>query len=69
MIDLRSELPLGGDSATAYIPWLVAIMVFLGTLAVSGVNTFDSILQGWSRSVTGTLTVQIPSAASETSLS
>ena len=69
MIDLRSELPLGGDSATAYIPWLVAIMVFLGTLAVSGVHTFDSILQGWSRSVTGTLTVQIPSAASEASRS
>jgi cell division transport system permease protein len=56
----RTDLPLGGDSASRFVPWLVAIMVFLGTLAVSGVNVFDSILAGWSRSVTGTVTVQIP---------
>lgn len=60
MLEFRSELPRGGDSATAFIPWLVAIMVFLGTLAVSGVLTFNSILDGWSRSITGTLTVQLP---------
>jgi len=60
MIDLRSDLPHGGDSAAAYIPWLVAIMVFLGILAISGASTFDSILKGWARSVTGTLTIQIP---------
>lgn len=68
MIDLRSDLPLGGDSATAYIPWLVAIMVFLGTLAISGVSTFDSILQGWSRSVSGTVTVQIPADPTDRNL-
>ncbi len=56
----RTDLPLGGDSASRFVPWLMAIMVFLGTLAVSGVNVFDSILAGWSRSVTGTVTVQIP---------
>jgi len=56
----RTDLPLGGDSASRFVPWLVAIMVFLGTLAVSGVNVFDSILAGWSRSVTGTVTIQIP---------
>ncbi|MFL2771281.1 MAG: cell division protein FtsX [Rhodospirillaceae bacterium] len=60
MIDLRSDLPHGGDSAAAYIPWLVAIMVFLGILAISGAGAFDSILKGWARSVTGTLTIQIP---------
>jgi cell division transport system permease protein len=60
MLDLRTDLPLGGDSATGFIPWLVALMVFLGILAISGVNIFDTILSGWSRSITGTLTVQIP---------
>ena len=60
MISLRTDLPLGGDSASRFIPWLVAIMVFLGILSVSGVTVFNSILSGWSRSVTGTVTVQIP---------
>jgi cell division transport system permease protein len=60
MLNLRSDLPLSGDSATGFIPWLIAIMVFLGILAISGVNVFDTILSGWSRAVTGTLTVQIP---------
>ena len=60
MISLRTDLPLGGDSASRFIPWLMAIMVFLGILSVSGVAVFDTILSGWSRAVTGTLTVQIP---------
>lgn len=60
MISLRTDLPLGGDSASRFIPWLMAIMVFLSILSVSGVAVFDTILSGWSRAVTGTLTVQIP---------
>jgi cell division transport system permease protein len=55
----RTDLPLGG-SASRFIPWLMAIMVFLAILAISGINVFDSILAGWSRSVTGTVTVQVP---------
>ena len=60
MIELRSDLPVHGDSAGGFIPWLVAIMVFLGILAISGVSVFDTILSGWSKSVTGTLTIQVP---------
>lgn len=56
----RTDLPLGGDSASQFIPWLVAIMVFLGILSISGVAVFDAILSGWTRAVTGTVTVQIP---------
>ncbi|MEQ8733608.1 MAG: FtsX-like permease family protein [Rhodospirillaceae bacterium] len=66
MMSLRTDLPLGGDSASRFIPWLVAIMVFLGILSVSGVTVFDSILSGWSRSVTGTVTVQIPALPAST---
>ncbi len=65
MITLRTDLPLGGDSASRFIPWLVAIMVFLGILAISGVAVFDAVLSGWSRSVTGTLTIQIPALPAE----
>jgi len=39
----------------------MAIMVYLGILSISGVTVFDAILSGWSRAVTGTVTVQIPS--------
>ncbi len=60
MFGFRSDLPESGDNASKFIPWLVAIMVFLGTLAFSGVSVFDTMLSSWSRSVTGTLTIQIP---------
>ena len=40
-------------------------MVFLGILAISGVAVFDAVLSGWSRSVTGTLTIQIPAMPAE----
>lgn len=59
--NLRTDLPLDGDSASQFIPWLMAIMVYLGILSMSGVAVFDAILSGWSRAVTGTVTVQIPS--------
>ena len=65
MMKFRSDLPISGDSASGFIPWLVAIMVFLGILAISGVTIFDTILSGWSRTVTGTLTIQIPALPSD----
>lgn len=59
---LRSDLPVARDASGLFLPWLVAVMVFLACLALSGAMSLDSLLDRWSRDASGTLTVQVPAA-------
>ncbi len=59
---LRSDLPVARDASGQFLPWLVAVMVFLACLALSGAMSLDSLLDRWSRDASGTLTVQVPAA-------
>lgn len=59
---LRSDLPVARDASGQFLPWLVAVMVFLAALALTGVMGLDSLLDRWTRDATGTLTVQVPAA-------
>ncbi|MBM3597548.1 MAG: cell division protein [Alphaproteobacteria bacterium] len=64
----RTDLPLKGDAASRFLPWVVAVMVYLAVLALAGaLLARDSVLR-WSRSLTGTLTVQIAVPAGERNL-
>jgi cell division transport system permease protein len=56
----RSDLPVGSDASGRFLPWLVAIMVFLAAMALAGVLVLDGMLGAWSRDLSGTLTVQVP---------
>lgn len=56
----RSDLPVARDASGRFLPWLVAIMVFLAAMALSGVMALDGMLDDWSRDLSGTLTVQVP---------
>lgn len=58
------EIPLDRDVAARTLPWIVAVMVFLATLALAGTLMLDSVIARWSGSLAGTLTVQVPAAAS-----
>jgi cell division transport system permease protein len=58
----RSDLPLDRDGHSLFLPWLVALMVFLAVLAVAGILMLNSVTAKWDQGVTGTLTVQISSA-------
>lgn len=60
---LRSDLPVARDASGRLLPWLVAVMVFLAALALSGALALDALVDRWSRDAAGTLTVQIPPAA------
>lgn len=60
---LRSDLPVARDASGQFLPWLVAVMVFLAVLALTGVMGLDGLLDRWSRDAQGTLTVQIPAAS------
>jgi cell division transport system permease protein len=62
MIAMRSDLPLRGDTSGRFVLWLVMVLVFMAALAVT-VNAYvGALLTNWEQNVSGTLTIQIPSA-------
>jgi len=56
---VRSDLPLAGDDQSRYIPWIVAIMVYLACLALAGALLAGSAVERWNKGLSGALTVQI----------
>jgi cell division transport system permease protein len=53
------DLPVGEDGNARFLPMMVAIMVFLATLAMAGALAVENVVERWNRDVTGTLTIQI----------
>ncbi len=60
MIRLRADLPFERDQATRFLPWIVALMVFLGALALAAATAIGSTIDRWDNDLTGRLTVQVP---------
>ena len=60
MIALRSELPLKGDTSGRFVVWLVMVLVYVASIAVTTNSYVAALLGHWNQSVTGTLTIQIP---------
>jgi cell division transport system permease protein len=61
-IACRSDLPLDRDGHSLFLPWLIALMVFLAVLAVAGILMLNSVTAQWDQGISGTLTVQISAA-------
>ena len=61
----RFDLPLEQDAAKRFLPWLIALIVYLAALALAGLMVLSTAASGWDRGLTGTLTVQIPPAATK----
>lgn len=59
MFRRRSDLPFDHDATAAFLPAMIAMMVFLATLALSGAMVLDNLLDRWNRDIKGTLTVQV----------
>ena len=55
----HSDLPLEADDSSRFIPWIVALMVYLAALAAAGALVASSAVERWSRGLSGALTVQI----------
>lgn len=62
MFRRRSDLPLKHDATSRFLPWLIALMVFLSALSVASVFILNGLINRWDRDVSGTLTVQIQPA-------
>lgn len=56
---LRSDLPLDRDGAWKYLPWILAMMVYLAALALAGSLAVGDAVAGWKRGLIGQFTVQV----------
>jgi cell division transport system permease protein len=60
----RSFLPAARRSMlSGFVAGIVAVLVFVSGLALATAGVIDGLIDTWNRSVTGTLTVQIPGEA------
>jgi len=55
----RSDLPLRGDDTGRFLPWVVAVMVFLATLALAAALAVGAAASRWQHDLSGSATVQI----------
>lgn len=62
---LPSEIPFERDAASRFLPWIVAIMVYLAALAITGAIAVNGAVGSWSSGLSGTMTVQIPTATDQ----
>jgi cell division transport system permease protein len=65
LFERRSDLPLDRDAARRFLPWLVALNVYLATLALAGLMVISDAAGRWDQGMSGTLTVQIPPLAED----
>jgi cell division transport system permease protein len=54
-----ADLPLRHDAASRFVPYLIAVMVYLAALALAGAMLISSAVGGWTSGLRGTLTVHI----------
>ncbi|MFQ6018560.1 MAG: cell division protein FtsX [Kiloniellaceae bacterium] len=62
MLFRRGDLPLNRDASGRFLPWLVAIMVYLAALALVSAMAMNKLVQRWDQGLSGRITVQIPPA-------
>ncbi len=56
----RADIPFSSDSSRFFIPWLSMFMVFIATLILAIAIVVYSSVQSWTSTISGALTVQIP---------
>ncbi|MFQ5954911.1 MAG: cell division protein FtsX [Kiloniellales bacterium] len=61
MFARRTDLPLGHDTPSRTVPWIIALMVYLAALALAGTMLLNELAGRWDAGLAGSLTVQIPS--------
>lgn len=58
-----TDIPLDRDPAARTLPWIIAVMAFLATIALAGALLLNNVIVRWSNSLSGTLTIQVPAAS------
>ena len=60
MLFRRGDLPLERDPTGRFLPWLVALMVYLAALALVCAMVMNKMVERWDTGLSGSITVQIP---------
>ena len=60
MFARRADLPFDRDESGHFLPWIVAMMVFLAALSLAGALTLGGRIEEWDSGLRGRMTVQIP---------
>jgi cell division transport system permease protein len=62
MLRRRLDLPLDRDGSGRFLPWIVALMVYLSSLALAGTLVVRDVVDRWDQGLRGTVTVELPAA-------
>lgn len=62
---LRLDLPLRQDPSGRFLPWIIALMVYLAALGGIGLIWLGDTLGQWDESLASTLTLQVPADTSQ----
>jgi cell division transport system permease protein len=54
------DLPLHADPSGRFVPWIVALMVYLATISLIVASTISGVVQRWDMGLAGRLTVELP---------
>jgi len=54
-----SDIPFARDTSAWFLPWMVMLMVFFAGLTTAGTLSLNTMLSRWTRSISGSLTVQV----------
>lgn len=60
MLFRRSDLPLERDPSGRFLPWLVALMVYVAALALVCAMAMAKMVERWDSGLSGSITVQVP---------
>jgi cell division transport system permease protein len=61
----RYDIPFARDGSVRFLPWLIALMVFLASLALAGMLLLDQAMGQWNRGLAGVATVELPPASNK----
>ena len=62
---LRLDLPLRRDASGRFLPWIIALMVYLAAMGGVGLIWLGDTLRQWDRSLASTATLQMPADVSQ----
>jgi cell division transport system permease protein len=62
---LRLDLPFQEDASGRFLPWIIALMVYLAAMGGIGLIWLSDALSQWNASLASSLTLQVPADASQ----
>ena len=62
---MRLDLPLRQDASGRYLPWIIALMVYLGAVGGVALIWLGDTLSNWDATLSSTITLQLPANTSE----